>query len=102
MFIDNIVSRDRHSFRSEMAERFNMKHIKTPDGVLPLYSMLRAINIELLTEFWSKQMPERLREAQVFIGQSIQKRFPVLEYRAQLFFFCGSHIDQRRSPSFAM
>ena len=42
-----------------MAERFNMKHIKTPDGVLPLYSMLRAINIELLTEFLREEFFER-------------------------------------------
>ena len=55
--------------------------------------MLRAINIELLTEFGSKQMCERLREARVFIGQSIQKWFPRFEYRTQLFFFCRSHID---------
>jgi len=53
MSLDNIVNRDRHSFRSEMAERFNRSTHWTPDGVLPLHSMLRSINIELLTEFWS-------------------------------------------------
>src|SRR2546425_12234060 len=39
--------------------------------------MLRAINIELLTEFGSKQMRERLREAQVLIGHQSKNGFQV-------------------------